>query len=272
MMFDKLRGLVQNLGMSDENTNDLNATLRRLIQTIDIANVLTEPVTASIRRLLETSAAALGTDEASVLVREGEGGDLRFLTAIGSVADQLVGMSVPSGKGIAGFVLMSGQPMAVSDAEGDATFYAEVDQATGFTTQSILAVPLRFHDEIVGVLEYVNRTGSPPYAPFTPDEIDRATVYADAVAALVNSYEAAKLVRDLSTKTLASSDEGDLASMRQWLSSLRRSNEHIERMELAILLRELADRGDAERHLCKQLLETMLRYSDEKGEVSYLSY
>ena len=258
--------------MPEENTSDLNARLRRLIQTIDIANVLTEPVTASIRRLLETSAATLGTDEASVLVREGDGGELRFLTAIGKVADQLVGMSVPAGKGIAGFVLMSGQPMAVSDAEGDETFYAEVDWATGYSTQSILAVPLRFHDEIVGVLEYVNRTGEPPFAPFTSAEIDQAAISADAIAALVNAYEAAKLVRDLSTKTLAASDESDLASMREWLTSLRRSTDHTERMELAVLLRELADRGDAERHLARELLETVLRYSDSKNESSYLSY
>ncbi len=258
--------------MSDENTNDLNTRLRRLIQTIDIANVLTEPVTASIRRLLETSAAALGTDEASVLIREGDGGELRFLSAVGKVADQLVGMTIPSGKGIAGFVLMSGQPMAVSDAGDDATFYAEVDQATGFSTQSILAVPLRFHDEIVGVLEYINRTGEPPFAPFTPEEIDQAAVYADAIAALVNAYEAAKLVRDLSTRSLSASNEDDLVSMREWLSSLRRSADHTERMELAVLLRELSDRGDAERHLCKELLKTMLKYSDEKNESSFLSY
>lgn len=270
--FDNHRGLVQNFDMSDENLDDLSARLRRLIQTIDIANVLTEPVTTSIRRLLETSAASLGTDEASVLIREGDGGELRFLSAVGKVADQLIGMSVPSGKGIAGFVMMSGQPMAVSDAGGDETFYAEVDRATGYSTQSILAVPLRFHDEIIGVLEYINRTGEPPFAPFTPDEIDQASVYADAIAALVNAYEAAKLVRNLSTKSLAASDEGDLASMRVWLASLRRSTDHTERMELAVLLRELADRGDAERRLCKELLRTMLQYSDEKNETSYLSY
>lgn len=258
--------------MAEQNANDLNARLRRLIETIDIANILTDPLTRSINDLLAVAASKLDSDEASVLIRDGDGGDLRFLAAVGQVADQLLNMQVPAGKGIAGFVLMSGQPMAVSDAGEDSTFYAEVDKATGYSTQSILATPLRFKDEIVGVLEFINRRGAPPYAPFTSDEMDTAGVYADAIASLVNAYEAAKLLRDLSTKVLANSDEYDLAVVRSWLAASRDSPEHKERMDLAVLLREVASRGDAERKLCKQLLEAIVGYSDEKGETSYLQY
>ena len=38
------------------------------------------------RQLLEISAAELNSDEASVLIRDGDQGDLRFLSAIGKVA------------------------------------------------------------------------------------------------------------------------------------------------------------------------------------------
>src|SRR5690242_19035624 len=122
---------------------DLNAKLRRLVETIDIANLLTSPIIGSIRDLLDNSAVSLGSGEASVLVREGVDGDLRFLTAIGAVAEQLMEMTIPAGKGIAGFVLSSGQHMAVADAVGEQTFYAEVDKRTGYSTQTILATPLR---------------------------------------------------------------------------------------------------------------------------------
>lgn len=258
--------------MPEENINDLNARLRRLIETIDIANVLTEPITSSINELLAVSASKLNSEDASVLVRDGEHGDLRFLSATGKVADQLLGMHVPAGKGIAGFVLMSGQPMAVSDVGEDSAFYAEVDKATGYSTQTILATPLRFKDEIVGVLEFINRTGEPPFAPFTSDELDTAAIYADAIAPLVNAHESAKLLRDLSTKVLAESRESDLAAMRTWLAATRNSAEHRERMDLAVLVREVAGRGDAERKLCRELLESIVRFSDDKNETSYLQY
>ena len=127
--------------MPDDET--LNIKLRKLIETIDIANLLTEPLTSSIRDLLSVSAIEVGAREASVLVRDGSESDLRFLAATGEVASKLLNLKIPSGKGIAGFVMSSGQPMAVSDVEEEKSFYAEVDKETGYSTQMILATPLR---------------------------------------------------------------------------------------------------------------------------------
>src|SRR5690242_2040939 len=100
--------------MSDANTDD-SGKLRKLFEPIDTANLLTEPLTSSIRDFLEISAADINSGEASVLIRDGAEGDLRFLTAIGEVAEQLLSLKIPAGRGIAGFVLSSGQPMAVAD-------------------------------------------------------------------------------------------------------------------------------------------------------------
>ena len=73
------------------------------------------------------------------------------------------------------------------------SFYAEVDKQTGYSTQTILATPLHYNGEVIGVLEYVNRIGEPPFEPFTSDEMDKASLFAEAVASLVNAYESAKL-------------------------------------------------------------------------------
>lgn len=258
--------------MPNQENDDFAGRLRRLVETIDIANLLTSPIIDSIRNILEVSAASIGSGEASVLVRDGDEGDLKFLTAIGEVADQLSDVTVPAGKGIAGFVLSSGQPMAVADAVGEETFYAEVDKQTGYTTQTILATPLRYDGDVIGVLEYINRRGGPPFEPFTPEEMDRAAVYADSVASLVNAYNAAKLVRELSDKVITSDSSTDLDEIRRWLTGIRESGDHRERMELAVMLREVAERGEAERRLCRELLDAILRFSNEKREGSYLSF
>jgi len=264
--------LGKNLSMPDNTRQDLNAKLQRLIETIDIANLLTAPLTESINELLTISASSLNSEEASVLVGEDLNHDLQFLTAIGSVADQIIGITVPAGKGVAGFVYSSGQPMAVADVGGEETFYAEVDRRTGYSTQTILATPLRYHSEVIGVLEYVNRRGEPPYQPFTPEEMDTAAIYADAVASLVNAYKAAKLLRDLGQKVISSDEDFDIDEVRSWLSELRSSEEHRERMELAVMLREIASRGEAERRLCREILDALLRYSRQPDESSFLSF
>ncbi|HEV8592601.1 MAG TPA: GAF domain-containing protein [Pyrinomonadaceae bacterium] len=257
--------------MPEPNNDNVNERVKRLVETIDLANVLTVPLTRSIVRLLEVSAEEIESGEASVLVRDGEEGDLRFLCAIGAVAEQLTGMQVPAGKGIAGFVLSSGQPMAVADAGGEETFYAEVDKKTGYSTQTILATPLRFNGEVIGVLEYINRRGEPPFAPFTPEEMDRAANFAEAIASMVSAYESARVLCSLGDKIISDPEDYDFDAIRTWLGELRTSAEHREMMELAVLIRETASRGEAERTLCREILESVLKYSDNSADTSFLT-
>lgn len=251
--------------------NGLSEKLRRLVETVDAASLLTEPLTSSIHELLRVSATEIGAREASVLIRDVGTGDLRFLAATGSAAPKLMKMKVPAGKGIAGFVMSSGQPMAVSDVDEEASFYAEVDKATGFSTEMLLATPLSYHGEVIGVLEYVNRPGEPPHQPFTPEEMDKAASFGEAIASLVNAYESAKLFRDLGEKVVGAEESFDLGSIREWLEGVRSSAEHREMMDLAILIREIASQGESERALCKEILEALLKYSKSRDEMNYLS-
>lgn len=256
--------------MSETNEGDLAGKLQRLIETIDIANLLTDPLTRTIKDLLRVTAADIDSEEASVLVRDGDEGDLRFLCAIGKVAEQLTDIKIPAGKGIAGFVLSSGQPMAVSNVEEDATFYAEVDKATGYSTELILATPLRYEGEIIGVLEYINRTGEPPYQAFTPAEMDRAARFAEAIASLVHAYESAKLFRELGRRIVSDEDSFDVGEVRKWLAEFRGGPEHREMMDLAVMVREIAVRGEDERRLCRDMLEALIRYTDQSAGTSFL--
>lgn len=258
--------------MPGANETDLSEKLRKLIETIDIANILTEPLTKSIENLLQISAAEIESEEASVLIRDGGDGDLRFLAAIGKVAEKLLNMTVPAGKGIAGFVLSSGQPMAVSDVGEAQNFYAEVDKTTGYSTQMILATPLRHNGEVIGVLEYINRRGDPPYVPFTPAEMDKAALFAEAISSLVSAYEAAKLFRDFGENIISGKDDRTVVDVREWLEGMRNSAEHREMLDLAVLLRAVSSRGEVERVMCREILETVLRYADSKDETSFLSF
>ncbi|MCA1589480.1 MAG: GAF domain-containing protein, partial [Acidobacteria bacterium] len=172
---------------------------------------------------------------------------------------------------VAGFVASSGQPMAVSDTTGEEAFYAEVDRQTGYSTEILLATPLRHNDEVIGVLEFVNRKGDPPYKPFSPEEMDKAALFADAIAPLVNAYESAKMFRDIGEAGFSATGI-DTVLVRKWLNEIRGSAEYREMMEIAILIRDIASRSAAERQLCREMLETMIRYADQKDESSYLTH
>lgn len=255
--------------MSENNNLQFEERLKKVIETIDVANVLTVPLTDSIEKLLEISSASMNSEEASVLIRDGDEGDLRFLCAIGQVADQLIDLKIPAGKGIAGFVFSSGQPMTISDVGQEETFYAEVDKQTGFSTQTILATPLQYEGNIIGVLEYINRIGEPPFEPFSPEEMDKAAIYAEAIASLANAYESAKLFKELGDQMLSSDEAMSVQEIRDWLKGLRDTNDHKEMIDLAVSVRELALRGKVERKLCKEILESILSYADNNTDLKF---
>ncbi|XP_040186160.1 cGMP-specific 3',5'-cyclic phosphodiesterase isoform X3 [Rana temporaria] len=61
-------------------------------------------------------------------------------------------------KGIVGYVAEYGQPLNIKDAYKDSRFNAEVDQITGYKTQSILCMPIKNHrEEVVGVAQAINK-------------------------------------------------------------------------------------------------------------------
>ena len=257
---------------------NIEEKLKAIIGAIDVAETLTAPISRSIDSLLRQFAASMNCDEASVLVRDGAKGDLRFLTAIGAVADKLLKVKIPAGKGIAGFVFSSGSPMAIADVGQEAAFYDEVDRQTGYTTETLLATPLRFEGEVIGVLEFVNRIGAPPYESFTPDEMDKAALYAEAIATLVDAHEAASLIESLFARLLAAVSPAEAttnpAELKNWLKTVRAAEEHREMIKLALLVRTVANRGAAERTLAREILESIAKYADKNvgNETSFLSF
>ena len=101
--------------------------------------------------------------------------------------------------------------------------------------------------------------------------MDRAARFSDAIASLVRAYESAKLFRDLGQKIVGDGDEFDIDEVRDWLSEFRGGAEHREMMDLAVMLREIAGRGEAERQLCREVLAGLLRYTGHSTGSSFLS-
>jgi signal transduction protein with GAF and PtsI domain len=242
----------------------------KIVETIDVSKALTEPLIASIESLLKLAARSLKSEDASIIIRDGDSSELKFLMATGKVADKIIGLKMPGGKGIAGFVFSSGQPMAVADVGQEDSFYSEVDRKTGFETQTILATPLRYNGEVIGVLEFINRIGEPPFEAFSSFEMDKAALFADAIGSLVNALETAELTECLCDRFIKNDD--DFSTLKDWLNKLRATSEHKELLEIAMLIREVSKKSEADRRLCKEILESFLRYSDEKSETSFVNF
>jgi diguanylate cyclase (GGDEF)-like protein len=82
---------------------------------------------------------------------------LTFIAAFGERSRGLLGQTIPAHQGIAGHVYVSGRPYQTTNAKVDAIFYDGVDRQTRYTTQTLIAIPIRIEQEVCGVLELINR-------------------------------------------------------------------------------------------------------------------
>ena len=106
------------------------STVHAVAESTDLSNSLTGPLRTAIDRLLQSSAHVVGSAAASVLVRDGNEGGLKFLTATSGVTDELLALRLPPGAGIAGLVFSTNQPMAVADVSQEGSFWSEADRRT----------------------------------------------------------------------------------------------------------------------------------------------
>lgn len=256
----------QNNDSSGANSDDVNAErIRQAINAIDLSGSLSAQLRQAIDDLLKVAKETVGSADASVLIRDGHEGGLRFLVAVSELEEALLKVRIPPGKGIAGSVFSSGQPMAINDVSSDGSFWSGADEAVGFKTITLLATPLRTGNETIGVLEFVNRPGDPPYPPFTPEEMDDAARFADAIARLVDAYELSQLVESLFNQSLRTSEDGAGGELTEWLKTVDAAPEHRDLLQLAVYLRDIISRGDAEREMCRDLLEVLARFAEKRS-------
>ena len=100
----------------------------------------------------------LKAEASSVLLVDPDKNELFFRAAGGKAGKVLKRVRFSVDSGIAGWVVRQGKPLLINDVARDARFSGEIDEATGFTTKSILAVPVVSGREVLGALEVLNKT------------------------------------------------------------------------------------------------------------------
>src|SRR5262249_42459482 len=128
-------------------------TVNELIKTLTSTLELPEVLRIVLDRIkLLTQAEAL-----SLLLYDGERDELVFAATETLRENTLVGMRVPPEQGVATWVAQTGHAALVNDVSSDPRFYSGIDRASHFSTRSLLAVPVKRGDRVLGVIETVNR-------------------------------------------------------------------------------------------------------------------
>ncbi len=141
---------------------DITEESERFLEVTELANnlafrsMLDRGLFAFTRKL----AALLKAERASLFLREGD----ELVLKVAENLDEMGEIRFPVGSGIAGAVAQYGETVRIDDAYSDPRFNQAVDQQTGFTTRSILCLPLKNpQGEVFAVAQLLNRKDGQPF-------------------------------------------------------------------------------------------------------------
>lgn len=104
------------------------------------------------------------------------------------------GPRLEPGQGWSGWVADNGRSLIANEAAADPRYRPEIDEETGFHTRSLMAVPLRAREQVIGVLEVVNKEDG----RFDPDDLSLVETLAASAAIAIDN---AQLVEELRERT-----------------------------------------------------------------------
>ncbi len=121
-----------------------------LTSTLSLENVF-KLLTGTVRRTINVESLSVG-------LREPTTGDIRFVDHLmGAKFEKMPTIHLKRGQGIAGWVAENREPVIINDTYADERFYSRVDRQSGFTTKSMICVPLEVEERTIGVLQAINR-------------------------------------------------------------------------------------------------------------------
>ena len=88
------------------------------------------------------------------------------------------------GEGIAGWVIQSGKPMIVEDVKKEGRFSDRFDRETGFTTRSLICVPLIIREKTMGAIQVINKKDG---GPFTKEDTELLTALAPQISVALDN-------------------------------------------------------------------------------------
>lgn len=120
-----------------------------------------------LQRILDQISQALRVEVVSLALIDSKQEELIFGASTGVKSQNVVGVRLKLGQGIAGWVALHGEGVIIPDVSADERFYPGVDKQTGFKTRAIACAPIRWRGEVIGILEALN----PLEGVFAPDAL-----------------------------------------------------------------------------------------------------
>lgn len=128
-----------------------------LVSLVKIGRSITAQtdINVLLRVIAEETKVAMQADRCTVFLLDKKKNELWSKIALGLDSEEI---RFPADKGLAGYVVRTGESINITDAYNDPRFNPDVDKATGYTTKTILCMPIKNNNqEIIGAFQVLNK-------------------------------------------------------------------------------------------------------------------
>jgi Nif-specific regulatory protein len=155
---------------------------RELVGVLATVNSSLDPLDV-LDAIARSAARIMDAEASSVLTLDRRREKLVFAAASGPVGAELIGQEFDAKLGIAGRAVMQRSVQVVRDVANDPEFFGGFDEQSTFVTRELLAAPMLFRDEVVGVVEVINRRDG----EFSDGDVEVLRLFAELAATGVNN-------------------------------------------------------------------------------------
>lgn len=134
--------------------------------------------------IVNTAARMMQARASSLLLVDEDGQTLKFEVATGPKKHEIKKHEIKIGQGIAGHVAKTGEPLIVKDVSKDKRWYKTISDDIAFKTKSIACSPLKISEDIIGVLQIIDRKDG---QPFDDNDLNVLNVFANVCSGAINN-------------------------------------------------------------------------------------
>ncbi|PIE33272.1 hypothetical protein CSA56_12445 [candidate division KSB3 bacterium] len=174
-----------------QDVNYLTERIRELTLLNDVGRVLTSTLDFNevLHIVMGQIQSILGVEAVSLLLVEEGTNDLIFEVALGMAGPSIKKKRLSFGKGIVGWVAKTGKPLLIPDVYADLRFDRSIDKITGFQTRSMICVPLKIRNRVIGVIQVINHGDDEPFNEDNMYLLSSISMYASIAIEHANLYQ-----------------------------------------------------------------------------------
>jgi len=170
---------------------------------------------ALLQSIVEVARAIFSAKASSIFLHDESADELVFEAVAGEGSDSLIGTRFPSSTGIAGFVLVTRQPLVIEDLQQDPRFARETAESTGYVPKSMMSVPLLHEEGVLGVLNVLDRSEK---IEFSLSQMELLGLFANQAAIALDLLQRARHARAVLAES--GSDAGVVSRLASALEGL----------------------------------------------------